>query len=329
MKWFSPVDRKAFKPSFKNRMGTNYIVYVGRMFGSKWPRPEHISPDDAWRVARWMADAVKEQGGCCLNTYPSAAVRVCQAAKERGLDIAGAKFVGTGEPITKMKKTEIESVGAQIYISYGFTEAGLVSAACPKPIAVDDTHFLKDCFALIQRRREVLHAKLSVDAFLCTTLLPSTPKVLLNVESGDYGVIETKHCGCKFEELGLTDHIYNIRGFDRLTAEGMTFIGTDLVKIIEEVLPAKFGGASTDYQMLEEEDEKGHTRMSVLVSPEVGQVDEAELIGTILTELSRGKDTQRMMVEMWSRVGTLQVKRMRPFVTARGKLMPLHIRKGK
>jgi hypothetical protein len=105
----------------------------------------------------------------------------------------------------------------------------------------------------------------------------------------------------------------------------MTFIGTDLMKIIEEVLPVKFGGTSTDYQMVEEEDEQGHTRMSIVVSPELGAIDEAELIKTILTGLSKGKDGKRMMAEVWGQAKTLRVKRIRPFVTPAGKLMPLHI----
>jgi hypothetical protein len=152
---------------------------------------------------------------------------------------------------------------------------------------------------------------------------------LLNVESGDWGVKTTRKCGCKFEEYGFTDHLYNIRGFDKLTGEGMTFIGTDLVRIIEEVLPGKFGGVSADYQMLEEEDEQGHTRMSVVVSPRIGVIDETILIKTVLTELSGRKDSQRMMAQVWSQAETLRVKRMQPFSTARGKLMPLHIHKNK
>ena len=142
-------------------------------------------------------------------------------------------------------------------------------------------------------------------------------------------MVEARNCGCQWEELGLTDHIYHIRGFDKLTSEGMTFIGTDMVRIIEEVLPAKFGGASTDYQVVEEEDEQGHTRMSVIASPELGAIDEAELIKTVLTELSRGTDTERIMAQVWAQAKTLRVQRRQPFVTARGKLMPLHIHKQK
>ena len=109
---------------------------------------------------------------------------------------------------------------------------------------------------------------------------------------------------------------------------GMTFIGSDLLKVMEEVLPARFGGYSTDYQMVEEEDEKGHTHMSIVVSPDIGTIDEAEVISAVLAEISKGKDTQRMMAEMWSQADTLRVKRIKPLATARGKLLPLHIQRG-
>ena len=109
----------------------------------------------------------------------------------------------------------------------------------------------------------------------------------------------------------------------------MTFLGTDLIRVIEEVLPAKFGGTSINYQMVEEEDEEGHTHISVIVSPEVGAIYEDELIQTVLRELGKGKDTQRMMAQIWSQAGTLRLKRMRPLTTARGKLLPLHIQKRK
>jgi len=150
--------------------------------------------------------------------------------------------------------------------------------------------------------------------------------VLLNVVSGDHGVLETRHCGCKFEELGLREHIYNIRGFDRLSSEGMTFVGTDLVRILEEVLPAEFGGNTTDYQIVEEEDNQGYTHTNIIVSPKFGKIDDDRLINIFLSELGKGKDAQRMMAAIWSKTKTLQIKREMPFTRASGKLLPLHIR---
>jgi hypothetical protein len=204
-----------------------------------------------------------------------------------------------------------------------------VGLGCFNPVASDDVHFCKDSLALIQKNRAVNHALTSVEAFLFSSLLLSSPKILLNVESGDWGRIENRKCGCKLEELGLTEHLYDIRGFDKLTGEGMTFIGTDLVRIIEEVLPARFGGSPTDFQIVEEEDEQGHTCMSILVHPRLGAIDKAELTNLVLNELSKGKDAQRMMAQVWAYSAIIRIKRIPPFVTAAGKLLPLHIHKHK
>lgn len=329
VRWFSPVDAGRVKPALVKRLGTYYTVYAGRLFGTALPRPEYVSLDEADKIAGYMVEVLKKGQGCVLGSYTTPAIRVCQAARERKLDISGATFAVGGEPLTEAKLKEIRAVGANAINSYGAAEAGIIGSGCANPAAVDDMHLLKDSQALIQHRRETLFGGASVDAFLFTSLLAKAPKVLLNVELGDYGVIETRQCGCELGELGLTDHIYNIRSFDKLTGEGMSFAGTDLVRIMEETLPARFGGTSIDYQMMEEEDEQGYTRLSIIVSPEVGDIDEGELVRTVLAELSKGKDTQRMMTEIWAQAGMIRVKRMRPFITAAGKLLPLHIQKAK
>jgi hypothetical protein len=326
-KWFSPVSSKAFRPPLVNRIATNYIVHMGNLFGAKLPSPEYVPLHEAWTIARWIAFAIKREGGCCIDTYTSNAVRICKAAREQGLDIAGATFLPCGEPLTKTKRQEIESTGARACTRYIFSEGGYVGFGCLQPSAPDDVHFLKDSLALIQHKREVPQAGVSVNAFLFTTLLPQLPKVLLNVENGDYGVVEKRNCGCELEKPGFTEHIFHIRGFDKLTGEGMTFVGTDLIRIIEEVLPARFGGYSTDFQLQEEEDERGQTRVNVLVTPELGPVDEDALVRTVLAELKKGHAGNRLMAQVWSDAGTLRVRREKPLLTTRGKLLPLHIHK--
>jgi hypothetical protein len=47
VKWFSPVASRDIKPSLKSRLGTNYIVYAGRVLGAKWPGPEYIALNGA------------------------------------------------------------------------------------------------------------------------------------------------------------------------------------------------------------------------------------------------------------------------------------------
>ncbi len=79
---------------------------------------------------------------------------------------------------------------------------------------------------------------------------------MLNVESDDFGEFTTRRCGCVFDELGLGHHFAYVRSFTKLTGEGATLLGTDCVRILEEVLPREFGGRSIDYQLLETEDER-------------------------------------------------------------------------
>ena len=328
-KWFSPVDKKGFRPSLKNRMVANYIVEMGRVFGTNMPRPEYVQLHDASVISHWAAAASQRHGGCSVRTYTSAAVRVCQVAKERGLDLRGTTFMVGGEPLTETKRNEIESSGARAYSSYGMAESGVIGTGCINPESADDVHFYRDSFGLVQHSREVAHAGVSVDALLLTTLLPSAPKVLFNVETGDYGSLERRNCGCKMQEIGFPDHISDIRGFDKLTGEGMTFVGTELLRIIEQVLPATYGGSSNDYQILEEEDEQGQTHMSIVVAPEVGEIHEGDIVRTVLDELGKKQDTKRMMTNIWSQAGTLRVKRIQPYATPRGKMLPLHILKRK
>jgi hypothetical protein len=330
IRWFSPVEARTIKPSLTKRLATYYVVYAGRLFGAAVPKPEYVNLEQAHKVADCVAEILKKGQGCTLVTYPNSAIRVCKAAIERQLELSGATFVLSGEPLTGAKMKEIKAVGANAVNMYGIAEVGIVGFGCANQMAApDDVHIFKDSHAVIQHQREALLSGASVNAFLFTSLLPKAAKILLNVESGDHGMIATGQCGCELGELGLSDHIYNIRSFDKLTSEGMSFAGTELLRIIEEVLPAKFGGASTDYQMVEREGKRGRTWLNVLVSPEIGEIDEGELLQTVLSELSKGKDTQRMMTEIWSQAKLLRVKRQRPFTTAAGKLLPLHIQKGK
>jgi len=76
---------------------------------------------------------------------------------------------------------------------------------------------LKDSLALIQYPRQVTGPEIKVQAFNFTALLPSAPKLLLNVESDDFGVIEMRSCGCPFKNYGLTEHVRDLCSFGKLT----------------------------------------------------------------------------------------------------------------
>jgi hypothetical protein len=180
--------------------------------------------------------------------------------------------------------------------------------------------------AVLQHRRRVEHADIYVNAFLFTPLLPSATKILLNVESDDYGVMETRSCDCLFGQLGFNTHLHSIRSFAKLTGIGMTIVGTDFVRILEEALPHKYGGGATDYQLLEEEDSRGQTYLSLIISPSVGVVDESDVIATVLSELRRSPHPGRLTAGVWSQANILRVKRMHP-LSQGGKVMTLHLMK--
>jgi hypothetical protein len=105
----------------------------------------------------------------------------------------------------------------------------------------------------------------------------------------------------------------------------MTFYGAGLICLTEEILPSKFGGNSLDYQLVEEDDKRGVSGLVVYVSPKVGNIDESKIIETILKELKKGGDSQRVMAETWAQLGTIKIKRNYPLFTKTGKLYPLHI----
>ena len=58
-----------------------------------------------------------------------------------------------------------------------------------------------------------------------------------------------------------------------------------MVRILEEVLPKRFGGTPLDYQLLESEDGGGLTRVSLLIGPAVAGIDEKAVTDTVFAVL--------------------------------------------
>jgi len=324
-KWFYPITRQDLTPSLKNRLATQYITMMGRFLGVSIPWPEPLSLNQVVVIAQWVADTLRTHGRCLIAAHVSSLLRISLAAQEKGFDLKGATFMGSGEPPTPAKVRGITRTGAQYVPHYFFAETGVVGWGCVKPVEINDLHLFKDGLALIQYPRQVPNSEITVEAFHFTTLLPTAPKVMLNVENDDYGIIETRSCGCPLESYGYMEHVLRIRSFSKLTGEGVTLVGSEMVRILEEVLPARFGGSPLDYQLLEEEDEKGFTRLSLLVSPKVKIKDEEEVIKVVFETLGRSSVAGELARAMWNQAETLKVKRRDPIWTMRGKLMPLHL----
>ncbi len=321
-RWFSQ-NRLSWRPAeLKYRFFTQYAVRGSRLWGKPLPAPEHVPLDRAAVVARWLADRAGAGTPAVIETTWSSAVRACIAAADAGLDIGGTFFRVGGEPATEAKAATIAAAGARHACHYSLGEVGRAGLACADPVTTDEVHLLTDKLAAISRPRQVGGTR--VDVLHLTTLLPSCPQVLLNVDVGDAAEIDMRRCSCPVGELGLTTHLRNIGGYEKLTTEGMNFLGTELVTIVDRILPERFGGAPTQYQLVEGE-EGALPRIDIVISPAVGEVEESEAVAAVLGALARIGEPQRMMAERWRDGETLRVVRREPHSTFGAKVLPLHV----
>lgn len=330
-KWFSQVDEAQVKVNWEKRWGTWLIFTAAHLYGVPLSKPQYTNLNYAHEVAAWASSMLDYHPHCVVYTFATSAVRVCIAAREAGLNLKGTRFLVTGETLTVQKKKEIESAGARAVPVYGISEAGVVAAGCnaqPQPHC-DDCHVYKDTTAVIPHRHRVPYFDGEVDSFLFTTLLYESPKLLLNVGMGDYGTVSTRDDRCAFGRLGFDTHISMIRSYEKLTGEGVTFVDTDFVRIIEQELPKRFGGQSTDYQLLQEEDTKGLNRYRLLVSPRLGAVDEENVVDAFIGLLKDAQQSPESWAqsgsEMWHQARSVRVKRDFPQPTRSGKILPFHV----
>ncbi len=324
-KWFTPIPRRDYTPLFKYRAANLAIIAAGNALGVAIPRPEPVPFAEADAIVRWMRKQVRTRGSCLLFCLVSAALRAAVAAQAMGVDLSGAVFEVGGEPPTEAKVRAIAASGARCYPTYHFGECGRVGMGCARPLDGNDVHFFRDGLAVIDYQRRVPGFDIDVNAFCFTSLLPTTPKIMLNVEIDDYGVIERRSCGCPLEAYGYTEHFREIRSFRKLTGEGVTLVGSEVLSLLEEVLPSRFGGSPIDYQLIEEEDERGFTKLSLVISPSVKIPDERAVLAALLEGLGGNSVADGLTRVIWSKAGTVRIKRMEPIRTARGKLMPLHL----
>ena len=95
-----------------------------------------------------------------------------------------------------------------------------------------------------------------------------------------------------------------------------------MIRILEEVLPTRFGGSPLDYQLVEEEDDLGLTRLSIVVDPKIEIARERDVIESVLNAVEESVEDE-MTRALWSQAEKLRVKRMNPILTDRGKMIPL------
>jgi len=327
-RWFSQLDPSDGGLHPRYRWANRALAAGAALAGFPMPRPEHVPLENPKPIVNWMAGTLRSGRTPCLLSYPSSALRVSRAAIGAGVDLRGAQMTIAGEPCTASRLEAVRSTGASVSPKYGIMETGPVGYGCLEPEAPDDVHLLDDLHAVILADGAGKDGPRRGTVFF-TSLSPSAPLLLLNVSMGDTAVLTERACGCPLQELGWRMHLHSIRSREKLTCGGMNFMDTDVMRVLEVDLPARFGGGATDYQLLEEEGPDGTPALKLLAAPRIGPLDDEELKRAFLESLARGGGAEAVMSLAWREGRLLSVERRPPLATASGKILHLHLRQDK
>ena len=321
--WFSQIPFTSAELHSRYRWSARAMVWTSRLAGRRLPGPIYAPVSNPRPVLDWMRQTLARGQTPYLQTFPSSAVSLARLALDDGISLVGVKLLVSGEPFTAARQRVIRAAGIEVLPRFGTMELGPIGYGCLHPVDVDDCHLLSDLHAVIQAPLPARDNRPAVDSLLVTPLTVYTPFVMLNVSLGDQAIVETRTCGCPMDHPGWGRHIRQIRSFEKLTAGGMTFLDSDVVRVLEEALPAAFGGGAGDYQLVESTREDGFAALDLVIHPRVGLLDHDAAIDCFLLALGRTDPTQRVMALEWRAAGRLRVVRDPPHATASGKILHL------
>jgi hypothetical protein len=302
---------------------TAALVMIARISGCRIPFPKILPGNDFSLAAEHVARLCAQGIPCLVSGPASPAVRLAAAALDLHLDIRETLFLVSGETLTTAKRAVIEQAGGEPFARYGVAEMGFVGHGCREMTQGDCVHLYSNALAAITHRRTAPLTDIEVDSLLYTTLLPTAPLVLINFEVNDSGVLERANCDCEFSRLGFRWQIRDIFSFGKMTGHGLTLMGTELVRLLEQVLPVRLGGGPGDFQLIER-DGAAQTAVELRVSPRVRGSSPEKIRQCFLEEirlLYGGALAQRA----WRHAEALEVVLAEPIVTTSGKINPLHL----
>ena len=315
--WYASGQSGLYGPA------TAALVAIARISGCRIPFPKMLPDNDFSLAAEHVARLCSDGISCLVSGPASPSVRLASAALDRGLDIRGTLFLVSGESLTDAKRAVIEQAGGEPFARYGVSEMGFVGHGCREMTKGDCVHLYGNALAAITHRRPAPLTNLEVDSLLYTTLLPTAPLVLINFEVNDSGVLEQANCDCEFSRLGFHWRIRDIFSFGKMTGHGMTLMGTELVRLLEHVLPARLGGRPGDFQLIEHE-RSVQTTVELRVSPRVRGSSPEKIRECFLEEI-RLVYGGSLAGRVWRHANAVEVVLAEPFVTTSGKINPLHL----
>jgi hypothetical protein len=105
----------------------------------------------------------------------------------------------------------------------------------------------------------------------------------------------------------------------------MTFFDTDVIRVLDEVLPARLGGVPTDYPLLGEEADDGRPQLRLLVHPRLGPLNADAITECFLTAIGSALTVEQVMSSLRRDAKVLYADRRIPQGTDAGKILHLHL----
>ncbi len=319
-KWFALGG--AFQAAGHYRTVLKFLLLEARLLGVPVLFPYYLPHNDFSPVARWLARRCSEGVKPIFWSNVSQGARVAAAAADAGLDISGTTCIVGSEPLTEAKREAMRMAGCDVHNRYGVSELGQVGVACPE-MKSGEVHICRDTLAVISYRRTAPLTDVEIESLMFTTVLPWSPLCLINVEMDDSARLEPARCHCSLKAMGFSQQASQIYSYGRLTGQGMTLVGGDVLKLLEIRLPQRFGGTSTDYQLVER-DGPNQTEIELRVHPQVGARSAEEVKEFFLSELKAvygGGLTQRN----WRHSEGLRVVFAAPYMSIKQRVQPLHL----
>jgi len=310
------------------RAATGALLAELRWLGVPVPPLTWLHGSDYSPVARAIVEAREQGFESFVTGITSPCVRVAAAAIENYLDLSGTRFWAGGEAITKAKAEVFHRAGAEIYASYGAQELGMLFQGCPHYEGQNTVHCFRDAVAVVTRVQEAPGTGSEVNSLMLTPLLASAAFLVINLDVGDHGVLQKARCGCRISQLGLDTVISDIYSYTRLTGHHTVISGADIVRIMEQALPARFGGSLGDYQLAEQEAAGAQTHFVLRVNPRAVRAPLDQIRSGVLEEVSKVFGGS-YHVSMWNQAGALEVKAEPPLSGETGKVpafIPLGLR---
>jgi hypothetical protein len=318
---YTRINPRAARTARSARLLARYLRPVAGLAGVTLPPMTYVPINRPDPIVEWLRSELAAGATPFLSVPVSMAMLLVERARQLGLDLQGVLLGVGSEPLSAARRRVLAASGAGVIPNYASKEYGPVAYGCPRPEGVDDVHLFDDQHAIVQRAADqVIHDHPAAALYL-TALRPGWPYLLVNASIGDRADISASRCGCPLQALGWGTRLQAIRSFARLKLALWPIPDEMLIEVLEQRLPARFGGRAGSYQLVEDQAQiDGQRRLRLLIDPAVS-AEPAEIrrcwlealreIGVPLHDLA---SDQRWMV----------VERGAPLVTSGGKTYLIH-----